>query len=159
MKTNYNSIHRKFNNWAWGSSIHEMDGNLCSYFWGTILAIVMSPFIALGKIVGFIIDHIHIDIEIPTISYDTTRKIYSAIGHTCLAGSLIGYILLVIYLGFPVLFFTGVVIGTIGGCILMIFGMGAIVDKYREAHPKKRKEKGPNMFLEWTKAKKNKKVF
>ncbi len=155
MKASNESIHKRFNEWAWGSSLYAIDGNLCAYFWGTLLAIVFSPLILLGKTIGYIIDHVDIDVNInyptiPSISYDTKDKINSAIGHTVLAGSTIGYLLLCIYIGFDVLFWTG----ACGACILLVITAGYIRDRYRENHPKK--DKTPNLAWEWIKAKKNK---
>ena len=157
MKADNESIHRKFNNWAWGYSIYAIDSNLCAYFWGTLLAIIASPLILLGKTLGYIIDHIDININwptLPTMSRETEHRILVVMGHTVLAGCTIGYLLLVIYLGFDVLFWTGAVIGAVVGCILVGILLGMAADKYRESHPKK--DKNPNLAWEWIKAKKNK---
>ncbi len=161
MKASNESIHRRFNEWAWGYSIYAIDGNLCAYFWGTFLAIICSPLILIGKVFEYLYHHVNIDVDInwptislPPISYDTKGKINSAIGHTVLAGSTIGYLLLCIYIGFDVLFWTGAVIGACGACILLAITAGYIRDSYRENHPKK--DKTPNIAWEWIKAKKNK---
>ena len=158
MKTNLKSIHKRFNNWAWGSSIDAIDSNLCAYVWGTLLAIVMSPFILLGKTLFIIADHIHIDI--PTISQYTKDKILSAIGHTFLVIALIGYMLTGIYLGWTdVLFWTGVFVGGVVGVFLLAMTLIHIGEWWRDGHPKKKKGKKPktqNIFIAWLQAKKNK---
>lgn len=126
---NHDSWHYKFNQWTYGKSYFPT--NLCPYFWKTILAFVIIPFVLIGKAIYKLP-------EFPdwSISENTTGKIEKIVKTVLLAGVTVVFGLLIAFQEWGIILIilgvTGVGAGIIGFAMWVIW----LYEGYREAHPK-----------------------
>ncbi len=162
MKLNKNSWHARANEYVYGWSYLDNVDCLCPYFWGTLLAIFLTPLWALGHGIVRVIDALpETNVNLPSISQRTKNRIGTtfAYGFFGLMITLltIAFGLAVIKYGLlNVLIVIGAIALVVSGVIGLFFLIMVIKEKYddwRWDHPK---EKKPNLFMEFVRAKKNK---
>jgi hypothetical protein len=162
--------HTKLNDYVYGWRYSEKANNLCPYFWGTILATIIFPFIVIPKELLRVWDdgdhempsmpESNISLpEMPSISKKTQMNIgkVSLLTVTALVvygvyglGELVGW--------YEFAFWTGVVVGIIGLIALIckaVIICGEHYSDWRYDHPHKSKpykEKTPSMTIEYLKA-------
>ncbi len=170
MKISKNAWHAKLYGYIYGFYYVKHATNLCPYFWGTILAVIVLPFVFSAKQLARInppsVDVPHVDFDIPRIEFEVpeiSRKTQITIGKIALI-SVISLVSLGLYqLGDMVgwdnfLYGTLVVVGVITTIVGIIYSLIKVHDRWcnwRHDHPKKYKEPKPNMLWVMIKAKKN----
>lgn len=165
MKLNRNSWHAKLNIFVYGWSYLDSVDCLCPYFWGTLLAIFLSPWWALGKGLARTIDAIpETNYQLPSMSDETKDKVGLGIAYSVFTLAIMGItfsilhniavhgLIHVLWVIGVIALVTGVVVGFIIGCAFAKWKY----DDWRSEHPKEEKEKRENLLMEFIKAKKNK---
>lgn len=167
MTINRKSWHYRLNVWFFGKWHVESLSNGCPYFWGTILAMVLTPLKLLvdglnrasekmPKLPEFPqINFPHIDM--PQISDETSEKIGVGVIIVILAtiGGVTAYEV-IIGNWIPV----AIVYGILGALTGLIIGASKLVEyideRRRRSPPKPKVQRGPNPVVQMIKAKKNK---
>ncbi len=165
MKLNRNSWHAKINSFVYGWMYLDTVDCLCPYFWGTLLAILLSPLWVLGKGIGRVIDAIpDTNYQLPSMSNKTKNKIGLGIAYTLFVLAMMGATFAILYSVYMygiihVLFWIGVIAGITAGLVGLLYLAVLIKERYddwRWDHPKEERVKKPNLFMEFVRAKKNK---
>lgn len=160
MKLKRDSWHAKLNAFVYGSGYLESVDCLCPYFWGTLLAILISPLVLIGKGIAVCIGAIP-HVNVPSMDLKTKNKVSNIIGYGCLAfiTTLVTALIVSALIEFGlmyVLYWIGVIAGVTGAVTGVVF-FGIWIkykyDDWRDDHPKEDK---PNILMEFVKAKKNK---
>lgn len=147
MKLNKNSWYVGLNDYVYGSGYSENNHNLCPFFWGTILAIIICIPTAITRFIDDIIP-------------DDTKGMILIVTLIVVAIIGVGYGLIMDWQA--TLLVIGAVVAYAAFILGMVFGIGHIFEWYSGRHtpkPKKqkpRKEPRPHMTIEMFKGWKNK---
>ena len=160
MKLNRNSWHAKINTFVYGWMYLDTVDCLCPYFWGTLLAILLTPLWIIGKGVGRLIDAIPAtNYTLPSVSDKTKNRVGLGIAYSLFTLAIMGLTFAILYTAFMygiifVLMWVGIIAlmaGALLGLIFLIILIKERYDDWRGDHPKK-----PNLLMEFIRAKKNK---
>lgn len=153
MKLSKNSWHARINTYVFGSSYIDKVDCLCPYFWKTIIALLVSPLV-------FIINRVEdLGIEVPSISTDMQNRIGRIIMWTAFGAIIIGLFVFAI-LNWEkfiiVMAVIGIVIVSVTGFMYGSIWIKNKWEDWRYDHPKEKRERRPNLMVEFIRAKKNK---
>lgn len=153
MKLSKNSWHARINTYVFGSFYIDGVDCLCPYFWKTIVALLVSPLV-------FAINRVEdLGIEVPSMSTDMQNRVGRIVMWVAFGAIIIGSFIFAI-LDWEKFIIGVIIIGVVTGSVTgFMYGGIWIKNKWedwRYDHPKEKRERRPNLMVEFIRAKKNK---